>query len=164
MPLVYGELRRLAKAHLRWERRDHTLQPTALVHEAYMRMVDQSKADCHSRAHFFGIAARSMRQILVNHAERHYAAKRGGRYMVTLNEPVVSAKQESVVDLLALHQALDKLASLDERQCRIVEMRFFCGLTEEEIADVLTVSSRTVKRDWLVARAWLHGELRKAEQ
>jgi RNA polymerase sigma factor (TIGR02999 family) len=159
VPLVYGELRRLAAAYLRRERRDHTLQPTALVHEAYMRLVDQSIADCHSRAQFFGIAANLMRQILVNHAERHQAAKRGGGTKVMLKEAGAVAGQSQVMNVLALDQALNKLAKLDPRQCRIVEMRFFCGLPEAEIAEVLEVSPRTVKRDWTMAKAWLHGEL-----
>jgi len=159
MPLIYGELRRLAAAYLRRERRDHTLQPTALVHEAYMRLVDQSIANCHSRAQFFGIAANLMRQILVNHAARHQAAKRGGGTKVTLKEAGAVAGQAQVMNVLALDQALNKLAKLDPRQCRIVEMRFFCGLPEQEIAEVLEVSPRTVKRDWTMARAWLHGEL-----
>ena len=163
MPLVYVELRRLAAVHLRRERRDHTLQPTALVHEAYLRLVDQSIADCHSRAQFFGIAAHLMRQILVNHAERHRAAKRGGGNKVTLDEAVL-ADQPQFVDVLALDLALNKLAQLDARQCRIVEMRFFCGLPEKEIAEVLEVSPRTVKRDWAMAKAWLHGELAQATQ
>ena len=158
IPLVYVELRRLAAVYLRRERRDHTLQPTALVHEAYLRLVDQSIADCHSRAQFFGIAANLMRQILVNHAERHRSAKRGGGNKVTLDEAVL-AGQPQLVDVLALDKALSKLAQLDARQCRIVEMRFFCGLPEEEIAEVLEISPRTVKRDWAMARAWLHGEL-----
>jgi RNA polymerase sigma factor (TIGR02999 family) len=159
VPLVYPELRRLAAGYLRRERLDHTLQPTALVHEAYMRLVDQSIADCHTRARFFAIAAHVMRQILVNHAERHKAAKRGGGNKVALDEAVALAGESKVVDVLALDRALNKLAQLDPRQSHIVEMRFFCGLPEQEIAEVLDISIRTVKRDWVMAKAWLHGEL-----
>jgi RNA polymerase sigma factor (TIGR02999 family) len=159
MPLVYGELRRLAAAYLRRERRDHTLQPTALVHEAYMRLVDQSIADCHSRAQFCGIAANLMRQILVNHAERHQAAKRGGGTKVTFQEAGAVAGQSHVLNVLALDQALNKLAKLDPRQCRIVEMRFFGGLTEDEIAQVVGISKTTVKREWRIARTVLYDEL-----
>jgi len=159
VPLVYRELRRLAAAYLRRERLDHTLQPTALVHEAYMRLVDQSIADCRTRARFFGIAANLMRQILVNHAERHKAAKRGSGNKVALNEAMALAVQADVVDVLALDRALNKLAQLDPRQSRIVELRFFCGLPEQEIAEILEISVRTVKRDWMMAKAWLHGEI-----
>ncbi len=159
VPLVYRELRRLAAAYLRRERLDHTLQATALVHEAYLRLVDQSIADCHTRARFFGIAANVMRQILVNHAERHKAAKRGGGNKVALDEAMALPDGSDAVDVVALDRALTKLAQLDERQCRIVEMRFFCGLPEQEIAEVLGVSVRTVKRDWMSAKAWLHGEI-----
>jgi len=158
VPLVYRELRRLAAGYLRRERLDHTLQPTALVHEAYLRLVDQSIADCHTRARFFGIAANVMRQILVNHAERHKAAKRGGGNKVALDEATALPGSDAV-DVVALDRALTKLAQLDERQCRIVEMRFFCGLPEQEIAEVLEVSVRIVKRDWMSAKAWLHGEI-----
>jgi RNA polymerase sigma factor (TIGR02999 family) len=158
VPAVYRELRRLAAAYLRRERRDHTLQPTALVHEAYLRLVDQKSVECRSRAYFFGIAANLMRQILVNHAERHKAAKRGGGNKVPLEEGAVLAQQPPV-DLLALNQALEKLALLDPRQSRIVELRFFGGLTEKEIAEVLEVSPITVKREWRMAKAILHNQL-----
>jgi RNA polymerase sigma factor (TIGR02999 family) len=159
MPLVYAELHRLAAAYLRRERHGHTLQPTALVHEAYARMVAQPSADCHTRTRFFAIAANLMRQVLVNHAHRHRAAKRGGGNKVTLGDAIMLARQTQIVDVLVLDEALNKLAQLDPRQCRIVELRFFCGLTEDEIAEALELSSRTVKRDWLMAKAWLHGEL-----
>jgi RNA polymerase sigma factor (TIGR02999 family) len=164
VPLVYRELRRVAASFLRRERLDHTLQPTALVHEAYMRLVDQSIADCHTRARFFGIAANLMRQILVNHAERHRAAKRGYGKKVALDEANALAVQADVVDVLALDRALNKLAELDPRQSRIVELRFFCGLREEEIAEFLEISVRTVKRDWVVSKAWLHGEMAPGKQ
>jgi RNA polymerase sigma factor (TIGR02999 family) len=151
-------LRGLAAAYIRRERSDHTLQPTALVHEAYMRLVDQTKVESPSRAQFFGIAANLMRQILVNHARHHRAAKRGGGNKVALEE-FAGATPARGVDFLALDEALDKLAQLNPRQSRIVELRFFGGLTEEEIAEVLEVSAITVKRDWRVARAFLHGVL-----
>jgi RNA polymerase sigma factor (TIGR02999 family) len=154
LPQVYRELRGLAAAYLRRERRDHTLQPTALVHEAYLRLVDQTQVESPSRAQFFAIAANLMRQILVNHARDHRAAKRGGGNKVTLEEGAAVVQQRGV-DLIALDETLDKLAQLDPRQSRIVELRFFGGLTEDEIAEVLGVSAITVKRDWRIARAWL---------
>src|SRR5580704_16805624 len=151
-PLVYRELRRLAASYLRRERRDHTLQPTALVHEAYLRLADQSQIQSRNRAQFFAIVANLMRQILVNHAERHKAAKRGGGNKVMLEDAGPLAQTPPPVDLLDLNEALDKLARLDPRQSRIVELRFFGGLTEEEIAGVLDVSPITVKREWRMAR------------
>jgi RNA polymerase sigma factor (TIGR02999 family) len=158
MPLVYAELRRLAAGYLKRERSNHTLQPTGLVHEAYLRLVDQSQVECQSRAEFFGIAANLMRQILVNHAKRRQAAKHGGGVTVALEDAVTLVGQPEL-NLLALDHALEKLAQLDPRQCRIVEMRFFGGLTEEEIAGILEVSPNTVKRDWRTARMMLHNEL-----
>ena len=158
VPFVYRELRGLAAAYIRRERRDHTLQATALVHEAYLRLVDQTQVESPSRAQFFAIAANLMRQILVNHAKHHRAAKRGGGNKVALDEGA-AVVQPRGVDLIALDSALDKLAQLDPRQSRIVELRFFGGLTEDEIADVLGVSAITVKRDWRIARAELHRQL-----
>jgi RNA polymerase sigma factor (TIGR02999 family) len=158
VPFVYRELRSLAAAYIRRERRDHTLQPTALVHEAYLRLVDQTQVASPSRAQFFGIAANLMRQILVNHARHHGAAKRGGGNRVALEEGATVVQQRPV-DFVALDEALDKLAQLDPRQSRIVELRFFGGLTEDEIAEVLDVSAITVKRDWRIARAVLHRQL-----
>lgn len=158
VPLVYRELRSLAAAYIRRERRDHTLQPTALVHEAYLRLVDQTRVASPSRAQFFGIAANLMRQILVNHAKHRGAAKRGGGNKVSLEEGAATVQQRGV-DLIALDAALDKLARLDPRQGRVVELRFFGGLTEDEIAEMLGVSAITVKRDWRIARAELHREL-----
>ena len=159
-PLVYRELRRMAGGYLRQERGDHTLQPTALVHEAYLRLIDQRIADCHTRAQFFAIAANLMRQILVRHAKRHRAVKRGGGNKVALERAgEVAVQQQPEVDLIALNEALEKLTELDPRQSRIVELRFFGGLTEEEIAEVLGVSPITVKRDWRIARAMLHDQL-----
>ena len=158
VPFVYRELRGLAAAYIRRERRDHTLQPTALVHEAYLRLVDQTQVQSPSRAQFFAIAANLMRQILVNHAKHHRAAKRGGGNKVALEEGAAVVQQRGV-DFVALDEALDKLAQLDPRQSRIVELRFFGGLTEDEIAEVLGVSAITVKRDWRIARAFLHRHL-----
>ena len=156
--LLYADLRRMAAYQLRRERSDHTLQPTALVHEAYLRLVDQTQVESPSRAQFFGIAANLMRQILVNHAKHHRAAKRGGGNKVPLDEGA-AVVQPRGVDLVALDVALDKLAQLDPRQGRIVELRFFGGLTEDEIAEVLGVSAITVKRDWRIARAELYRQL-----
>jgi len=158
VPLVYRELRRLAAAYLRRERREHTLQPTALVHEAYLRLVDQTSVDCRTRTQFFGIAANLMRQILVNHAKRRQAAKRSGGNRVPLDQAAELAQQHDA-SLLALDGALEKLAILDARQSRIVELRFFGGLTEDEIAEIVGVSPFTVRRDWRIARTVLSEEL-----
>ena len=158
LPVVYSELRRLAAAHLRKERRGHTLQPTALVHEAYLRLVGRTAADCRNRAQFFAIAANLMRQILVNHALSHKSAKRGGGNKVALEDAGVLL-QQAPVDFVALHEALEKLAKLDPRQSRIVELRFFGGLTEDEVAEVLEISAITVKREWRMAKAVLHNQL-----
>lgn len=158
MPLVYRELRRVAAGQLRRERSGHTLQSTALVHETYLRLVDQSRLDCRTRAQFFGIAANLMRQILVNYAERRRAAKRGGGRQVTLLESAGLIEQPQL-DVLALDEALEKLAQLDPRQARIVELRFFGGLKEDEVADLIGVSTTTVEREWRTARAVLYGEL-----
>jgi RNA polymerase sigma-70 factor (ECF subfamily) len=159
MPLVYDELRRLANHYLRQERSDHTLQPTALVHEAYLKLIDQSRVDWQNRAHFFGVAAQSMRRILVDHARSHRASKRGGvQQKLTLDE-AVDYSQPRDIDLLALDDALNLLAKLDERQSRVVELRFFGGLTIEETAEALGVSPATVKVDWSMAKAWLRREI-----
>ena len=157
MPLVYDELRRLANHYLRRERPDHTLQPTALVNEAYLRLVDQTGVGWQDRAHFFGIAANSMRQILINHAHSHRAAKRGGTaFKLSLDEAAGLSQTREDVDLVALDEALSRLAVLDPQQARIVELRFFGGLTIEETAEVLRISPATVKREWTTAKAWLH--------
>jgi len=159
LPVVYDELRRLAKSHLRHERADHTLQPTALVHEAYLRLIDQRSVDWRDRAQFFGIAAEMMRRILVNHARERRAMKRGGGMThVSLDEAVDFFDQRDV-DLVVLDEALSDLASLDPEQGKIVELRFFGGLTIEETADVLEVSPATVKREWSMARTWLRREM-----
>ena len=155
MTQVYGELRRLARKYMRAERANHTLQPTALVNEAYMRLMAEPGVSWQNRAHFFATAAQLMHHILVDHARARKAAKRGGiQHQVTLNEALASAENNSV-DVLALHEALEKLAKLDERQARVVELHFFGGMTFAEIAHVLDASDRTVKRDWEMARAWL---------
>jgi RNA polymerase sigma-70 factor, ECF subfamily len=158
-PLVYHELRRVAARYLRRERIGHTLEATALVHEAYLRLVDQKRTEWQDRSHFFAVSARIMRQILVDHARGKLADKRGGyRQKITLDNVVIVGWQKPA-ELIALDEALTRLESCDPRQSRIVEMRFFAGLTEEEIAGILGVSTRTVKRDWNVARAWLYGEM-----
>jgi RNA polymerase sigma factor (TIGR02999 family) len=158
LPLVYEELRALAAAYLRGERKDHTLQPTALVHEAFLKLVDQRSVTWQDRAHFFGIAAQAMRRVLVDHARRRNAQKRSGDRNITLPDDL-SVTTEPEVDVVRVGEALERLAQLDERQARIVEMRFFGGLTIEETAEVLGISAATVKRDWQLAKAWLHREL-----
>ena len=159
LPVVYGELRRLAQSYLSRERTDHTLQATALVHEAYIRLVDQTSVTWQNRAHFFGIASQMMRRILVNHAEAHKAAKRGGgRTRLSLDDAVSFARNKEV-DLIALDDALNRLAKIDMQQSRIVEMRFFGGLTIEEITEALSISHATVERDWRMAKSWLRREL-----
>ena len=160
LPLVYDELHRLAHAYLRRERANHTLQPTALVNEAYLRLVEQQTVHWQNRAQFFGIAANLMRQILVDHARQRAAEKRGGpdqqRLSLTQAERVVN---QTEVDVLALNEALDRLAEFDTQQGRIVELKFFAGLTIEEIVEVTGLSHATVERDWKLARAWLRREL-----
>lgn len=159
IPLVYDELRRVAQNYLSRERPDHTLQATALVHETYLRLVDQTNVDWQDRAHFFGLASRMMRNILVDHARRHRAEKHGGlAQRLTLAEAVSFPAQDDF-DLVALDDALTRLAELDSEQSRIVEMRFFGGLTIEETATALGVSVATVNREWRLAKAWLLREL-----
>jgi RNA polymerase sigma factor (TIGR02999 family) len=157
MPLVYGELRRRAAGFLRRERRDHTLEPTALVHEAYLRLVGRNEP-WKNRSQFFGIASHAMRNILVDHARRRGAAKRHG-VKVLIDEAVLPAAEREI-DLVRLDDALTELAALDARQGRLVELRYFGGLTLEEAADALGISVATVKRDWTMARAWLFDRLR----
>ncbi len=164
MPLVYEELRRLARHYLKQERPDHTLQSTALVHEAYVRLLGQNPPEWKSRAHFFGVAAKLMRQILVDHARGHRAAKRGGNSLkLTLNDGLVGRKGKDL-NLLALDDALNNLAKLSPQQCHIVELRFFSGLTIEDTSEVLGISTATVKRNWTTARAWLFREMNQSEQ
>jgi len=161
MPLVYDELHRLAGAYLRRERREHTLQPTALIHETFIKLVDQDHPNWKNRAQFFGVAAQLMRRILVDHARRHHASKRGGdRFNVSLRN-VGGFGNQPDADLLTLNDALDKLAKMDPQQSRLVELKFFGGLTIEEIAEVMEVSHATVEREWKTARLWLKSELTK---
>ena len=159
LPLVYDELRRLAHHHLKNERPEHTLQSTALVHEAYCRLVGQDLPEWKSRAHFFAIAAQLMRQILVDYARRRRASKRGsGVCMLTLDNAVALPRRKEV-DVVALDDALNILAEVDPRQSRVVELRFFAGLSLEETSEVMGIATATVQRDWTAARAWLHREI-----
>ena len=159
MPAIYDELRRQAAHYLRQERPGHTLQTTALIHEAYVRLVDQRNVQWQNRAHFFGIAAQMMRRILVDHARTKKRAKRGGSDIkVSLDDATVAVKGQDL-DVVAVDEALNRLAKIDEQQSRVVELRFFSGLTVEETAEVMGISPATVKRDWSMAKAWLHREL-----
>lgn len=159
VPLVHAELRRVARSHIRREGPGHTLQATALVHEVYLRLVGLDRLTLNDRTHFFAVAATLMRQILVDHARRKRADKRGGGVtMMTLNE-VTPASQASMVDVIALDQALDALCARDARQCRVVELRFFAGLNIDETAQAIGVSPATVEREWAMAKAWLHRRL-----
>ena len=159
LPLVYDELRALARRELRRERSDHTLQPTALVHEAYLKLARLDRLEWRDRAHFFGAAAGTMRRVLVSHARRKRAEKRGGGAKAVPLENVVLAARERPEDVLALDEALARLADLDSRQAQVVECRFFAGMSVPETAEALGVSPATVKRDWTAARAWLNREL-----
>jgi len=163
VPLVYKELRDIARYHLRRERTGHTLQSAALVHEAYLRLLDQRPFDTENRAHFLAVASRLMRQILVDHARSHAAAKRGADRRVDLDASFV-LPQVQTADVVALDDALKDLSKLDEQQGRIVELRFFGGLSTEEIAEVLGISASTVKRDWNVAKAWLTRQMKKGNR
>jgi len=159
LPEVYDELHSLAEKYLRRERKNHTLQPTALVHEAFMRLVDQSRVDWKGRTHFLAVGAEAMRRILIDHARARRRGKRGGDWhRVVLSEAEAAQKQDEV-DSVALHEALERLAALDEQQARIVELRFFGGLTVEEVAHVLGVSKRKIEGDWTHAKAWLSAQL-----
>jgi RNA polymerase sigma-70 factor, ECF subfamily len=162
LPVIYAELHGIARAYMRRERPDHTLQPTALLHEAYLRLVDQTRITWRGRAHFIAIAATMMRRVLINHARDLGAAKRGsGGRKVALTEALEVPEQREV-DLLALDAALRQLEALDPRQSKIVELRFFGGLEVTEVAEVLSLSTATVKREWAVARAWLRREITHA--
>jgi RNA polymerase sigma factor (TIGR02999 family) len=161
IPLVYGELHRMAERYLRRERRGHTLQPTAIVNEAYLKLMGRGSVDWQDRAHFFAVASNSMRLILLEHARRRDAKKRGGQGARYLLDTVVMTEPRAV-DLLALDDALARLTALDPELGRVVELRFFGGLTEEEVAEVLSVSSRTVKRRWLAAKTFLFRELSRS--
>ncbi len=161
LPIVEAELHRLAHRYMSRERPDHTLQTTALVNEAYLRLIDQKRVNWQSRAHFFGVAAQVMRRILVDHARSHARAKRGGGVTpISLNETAVVSGERSA-ELIALDDALTDLAVTDPRRGRVVELRFFGGLSNEETAEVLGISPNTVMRDWKMAKAWLYREIRK---
>ena len=163
-PLVYEELRRLAHRYMSRERPGHSLQTTAVVHEAYLRLIDQNHVQWQNRAHFFAIAAQMMRRILITHAQSHAYAKRGGGALkVSLDEAAVLS-QERAGELLALDEALQSLTTIDPRRSQVVELRFFGGLSNEEIAEVLKISPNTVTRDWNVAKAWLYREMSKEQQ
>lgn len=164
IPLVYDELKRLARAFMRRERPDHTLQTTALVHEAYLRLVRQEAVDWRGRSHFFAISAHLMRQVLIDYARAHLRKKRGGATVVLPLDDALVFSPEHSEELLKLDEALGRLARVDARQSRIVELRFFGGLRVEETAEYLGISPKTVKRDWAVAKAWLHGELRRGDE
>ena len=162
MPLVYAELRRLASAYLRRERPDHTLQSTALVHEAFLKLVNQREVEWRSRAHFYGIAAQMIRRILVDYARSHHAEKRGaGAVKLSLDE-ALAVPESTELDLVGLNEALEQLAKMDPRQNRIVELRFFAGLSIEETAEVMQLSPATIKREWNSARAWLFREIARS--
>jgi RNA polymerase sigma factor (TIGR02999 family) len=163
IPLVYDELRRVARGHLRREAPGHSIQATALVHEVYLRLVDVDRMTLESRTHFFAVAARMMRQILVDHARRKRAGKRGGGLTMLSLDEVSPAARTSSVDVLALDQALDALSSFDVQQCRVVELRFFGGLNIDEAAEALGISTATVEREWAMAKAWLYQRLSSAE-
>ena len=162
IPLVYDELHRLAEHYMRNERVGHTLQPTALINEAYLRLASAEKADWQHRAHFVAVAAGTMWRVLIDHARKQKAAKRGGKQAaLPLEDSPEYLSEERSEELIALDEALTRLQELDPRQSQVVELRFFGGLTVEETAKVLGISPKTVKRDWAVARAWLHGEMSK---
>lgn len=161
LPIIYDELKRIAANYLRRERSDHTLQPTALVNEAYMKMIDITQVSWQNKAHFVGVAANQMRRILVDHARNHNAQKRGGEFhIMTLNEEIDKADEQSA-DLIALDDALTELAKMDPIKAKIVELRYFGGLSTDETAEVLGVAPITVKRHWKMAKAWLYGQLAK---
>jgi RNA polymerase sigma factor (TIGR02999 family) len=163
VPIVYDELRRLAHYHLQSERPDHTLQSTALVHEAYVRLIGSQRVDLQDRTHFMAVASRLMRQILVDYARTRNAAKRDGGCRISLDQ-ALDIPVESDEDLLALDRVLNELARIDERQAKIVELKFFGGLSSSSTASVLSISRATVDREWAMARLWLHREMRKSAQ
>ena len=161
IPVIYHELHRLAVGHLRHERPDHTLQPTALVHEAYIKLVAQRNTDWQSRAHFFAVASKLMRRILVDYARRYLRAKRGGGQAKLALGDVLLVSTERPDNMLALDESLTRLEKVDARQGRIVELRYFGGLKIEEVAEILSISPTTVRREWTSAKAWLYGELKE---
>ncbi len=159
MPLVYEEMRKIARRYMVRQRPDHTLQTTALVNEAYLRLIDSSKVKWQNRAHFFAISAQLMRRILVDFARARLNQKRGGGVQKVVLDEALTISAEPSAELVALDDAMNELAAIDKRQSRIVELRYFGGLTEEETAEVLDISTRTVRRDWSLARAWLYRQL-----
>jgi RNA polymerase sigma-70 factor, ECF subfamily len=162
-PLVYEELRRLAHHYMEGERSDHTLQTTALVNEAYLRLADQTNPNWQSRAHFFAVAARAMRGILVNYAKSNRAQKRGGgAARIELDEAAILSPEQSK-EIVDLHEALERLATLNSRKARVVELKYFGGLNHDEIAEVMKISTVTVRRDWMFAKTWLYDELQNAD-
>jgi RNA polymerase sigma factor (TIGR02999 family) len=162
MPLVYAELRQMARRYMRAERRDHTLQTTALVHEAYVRLINQNRVSWKNRAHFFGIAAQMMRRILIDHARKHHYEKRGGGAAKLSLDEAAFLTREQADEMIALDHALTGLEKYDPRKSRVVELKFFGGLTTEETAEVLEVSKRTIESDWNFAQAWLYREMSNA--
>lgn len=162
IPLVYDELRRLAASYMRREQPGHTLQPTAVVHEAYLRLIEQRDTNWQNRAHFFGVAAQLMRRILVDHARSRGRVKRGGCQQRIPLDDALRFSREQAAELLAIHEALISLEKVDQRQTQIVMLRFFGGLTEDQIAEVLKISPKTVQREWSFAKAWLHREMSKS--
>lgn len=163
MPIIYDELRRLAAHYMRKERPDHTLQPTALVHEAYLRLIDQKTVKWQNRAHFFGLAARMMRRVLVDHARGQQRAKRGGGIRELALDEAGDLAVNAAAELVALDDALVALAEMDPRKCRVVELRYFAGLSVEETAEIVGVSVNTVMRDWTAAKAWLYNEMKNED-
>jgi len=161
VPVVYRELRRMADHYLRLENPGHTLQPTALVHEAWLRLIDQTRVNWQNRAQFFGVAAQMMRRILVDHAKTKHREKRGGDAVKLSLDDVINLSQERAADLLALDDALDALGAMDERKSRVVELRYFGGFSVEETAQILEVSPDTVMRDWKLAKAWLYQQIKR---
>jgi RNA polymerase sigma factor (TIGR02999 family) len=161
LPVVYQELRRMAGNYLRQENPGHTLQPTALVHEAWLRLIDQARVDWRNRAQFFGVAAQMMRRILVDHAKAKHREKRGGDAVKLSLDDVINLSRERAAELLALDDALDELARVDERKSRVIELRYFGGFSVEETAQILGVSPETVMRDWKLAKAWLYQQIRR---
>jgi RNA polymerase sigma factor (TIGR02999 family) len=161
LPIVYQELRRMAGSYLRQENPGHTLQPTALVHEAWLRLIDQARVDWRNRGQFFGVAAQMMRRILVDHAKSKHREKRGGDAARLSLDEVINLSHERAADLLSLDDALDELTRVDERKGRVVELRYFGGFSVEETARILEVSPETVMRDWKVAKAWLYQQIKR---
>ena len=161
MPVVHAELQKLAHSYMRRENSAHTLQTTALVNEAYLRLIDQKSVQWQSRAHFFGIAAQMMRRILIDHARSHEYAKRGGKAMKVSLDDVAEISDEKAAEMIALDEALRELAEIDPRRARVVELRYFGGLSNDEISEVLQISVNTIVRDWNLAKAWLHRTLTK---